>query len=149
MKGYGIKSASLRTVLKTMLSADVAVISVSEAAAKIDTALFLDTREIKEYSVSHLLNGIWIGHNDFDLVRLKNISLTQPIIVYCSIGKRSDTIARALLKAGYTTVKNLAGGIFEWVNQGHPVYKEDRQTNNVHVYNKFWGRWLTKGNKVY
>lgn len=149
MKSYGIKSASLRKVLKTMLSAEVPVIRISEAAVQIDTAVFLDSREREEYSVSHLPKAVWVGHNYFDLARLKNIAFTQAIIVYCSVGKRSDSIAKALLKEGYTNVANLAGGIFEWVNQGHAVYIGEKETNAVHVYNRFWGRWVTKGKKVY
>lgn len=135
-------------MLKTMLSADVPVISVSEAAMKIDTAIFLDSRELEEYNVSHLPNAIWIGHDDFDLARLKNISPTQLLIVYCSVGKRSDTITKALIQADYTNVQNLAGGIFEWVNQGHAVYCGGEETGDVHVFNAFWGRWLKRGNKV-
>jgi rhodanese-related sulfurtransferase len=42
--------------------------------------------------------------------------------VYCSIGKRSDEITKMLGEAGFTNARNLYGGIFEWVNQGHPVF---------------------------
>jgi len=33
--------------------------------------------------------------------------------VYCSLGIRSEVIAKKLKKAGYTNVFNLYGGIFE------------------------------------
>ena len=72
------------------------------------------------------------------------------VIVYCSIGKRSEDVTLKLKKAGYTNVKNLYGGIFEWVNQGHPVYNNNNiVTDSVHAYGNFWGKWLDKGVKVY
>ena len=51
---------------------------------------------------------------------------------------------------GFTNVFNLVGGIFEWKNQGHAVYStQNKITEKVHAYNKTWGVWLTKGEKVY
>ena len=47
-------------------------------------------------------------------------------------------------------VSNLYGGIFEWVNQENPVIDTTgNETKNIHAYNKTWGVWLNKGNKVY
>jgi predicted sulfurtransferase len=70
--------------------------------------------------------------------------------VYCSIGKRSESITQKLSKAGYGNVSNLYGGIFEWVNQGNGVVDvNNKQTNKIHAYGKFWGQWLHKGEKVY
>lgn len=149
MKGYGIKSSSLRLMLSTMLSADVPAIRVSQALAQMPNAVFLDSREKEEYNISHLPGAIWIGYNDFQLSRLQDIATSQSLIVYCSIGKRSDAITKKLRSAGYLAAQNLAGGIFEWVNQGNAVYSGGEQTTAVHVYNPFWGRWLKKGQKVF
>jgi fumarate hydratase class II len=56
----------------------------------------------------------------------------------------------ALEKAGFKKVMNLQGGIFDWVNNGYPVYDNDgNETKKVHAYDKSWGKWLTKGEKVY
>ncbi|WP_159038468.1 hypothetical protein [Brumimicrobium mesophilum] len=42
------------------------------------------------------------------------------------------------------------GSIFEWVNEGKPVYNlEGEETMKVHAYSKSWGIWLKKGEKVY
>jgi hypothetical protein len=70
--------------------------------------------------------------------------------VYCSLGIRSETIANQLKKAGYTNIKNLYGGIFEWRNKGFKVYNsEDKKTDSIHAFSKAWSKWLTKGTKVY
>ena len=48
-----------------------------------------------------------------------------------------------------TNVYNLYGGLFEWVNKGGDIYKKGQTTQKVHAYSKKWGRYLTKGIKVY
>lgn len=86
----------------------------------------------------------------FSLDKVKNIKKNQLLIVYCSIGKRSEEVTLILKKAGYTNVKNLYGGIFEWVNQGYPVYNNKNiVTHSVHAFGHFWGKYLNKGVKVY
>lgn len=145
-----VKSKSFNFVLKTMLSDDVPKITVSEAAKESNNYLFFDAREEEEFAVSHLPNAHFAGYKNFDLSRFRDIPKDKPIVVYCAIGKRSENITKELKKAGYTNVKNLYGGIFEWVNQGNVVYdKQNKQTLNVHAYSRLWGRFLDKGNKVY
>lgn len=50
---------------------------------------------------------------------------------------------------GFTRVSNLYGGIFEWVNEGHPVVRNGMPTEEVHAFSKTWGIWLRRGTKVY
>jgi rhodanese-related sulfurtransferase len=143
------KNIPLSAVLKTMLSPGVPTLGVEEALRVAGTVVFLDCREKEEFNVSHLPGACWIGFKDFTLTRLDHLRKNMPIVIYCSIGKRSDIIAKRLLLAGYTDVKNLAGGIFEWSNKGATLYKNGEPTNDVHAYNRFWARWLKKGNKVF
>ena len=84
------------------------------------------------------------------LAAVKNVAKGAEIIVYCSIGKRSEQITQKLDKAGYSNVSNLYGGIFEWVNQGGEVVDvNNKRTNRVDAHGRFWGQWLDKGEKVY
>lgn len=149
MPSYGVKSKSLRAVLHTLLSDDVPKISVQDAVAQTNNVLFIDAREKEEYDVSHLPGARFVGFKKFTAESLANVSKDKELIVYCSIGKRSDAIAKKLADAGFTHVHNLFGGIFEWVNQGNAVYRNEIVTNEVHAYNHLWGRWLEKGAKVY
>jgi len=71
------------------------------------------------------------------------------IVVYCSLGIRSEIIGKQLIAEGYTAVYNLYGGIFEWVNKGKAVYNNTQETSKVHAYSKSWGSYLLKGTKVY
>ena len=113
--------------------------------------ILLDSREKKEYEVSHIKGALYAGYEDFDLQEVsKNIkSKDAQIIVYCSLGVRSEDIAEILQKAGYTNIQNLHGGIFDWKNNNLPlVNAKQKQTDSVHVYSKKWGKWLTNGVKV-
>lgn len=115
----------------------------------LESALFLDTREKREFDVSHIQGARWVGYETFDVQSLNEIGKDQVIVVYCSIGARSEEIGKKLQKAGYKYVFNLYGGLFHWVNEGLPVYANGQQTKKVHAYNRAWGIWLTNGEKVY
>lgn len=131
-----------------MLTNKVNQASVQEVVAR-QAPVFLDTRKKEEYLVSHLPGAMHVGFKNFPVKKLEGIAAGADIVVYCTIGFRSERIARKLQQAGYTNVTNLYGGIFEWVNQGNPVYIGTAQTNRVHVFNKLWARWLRNGEKVF
>lgn len=144
-----VNNGSFNTLLKIILKHDVKEITVPEASAKKD-ALFIDAREKKEYNVSHINNAVFVGYDNFVLSSLQQVAKDKEIIVYCSIGKRSENITEKLKEEGFTNVSNLYGGIFEWMNQGNKVVDTyNKPTNRVHAYGKFWGKWLDKGEKVY
>ncbi len=147
---YGIRSKWKKLLLKTMLPDDVPKVSIANALAVKGKVLFLDTRAKEEFDVSHIEGAVFTGYKEFHLAVLKDIPKDQPIIVYCSIGKRSGDIGAKLIKAGYVNVQNLYGGIFEWINKGFPVVdNQNNLTQKVHAYNQTWGKWLNRGEKVY
>jgi len=124
----------------------------SEDIKDTETVLLLDTRKKEEYAVSHLKNAIWVGDKAFDpSAILEQLPDKQkPIIVYCSIGVRSEDIGEKLLALGYTNVQNLYGGIFQWKNNNGLVYNlKNQPTDSVHAFDKHWGKLLLKGVKVY
>jgi rhodanese-related sulfurtransferase len=143
------QSVAYKKMLDTLLKHTVKEISPKAAAAAAKNTIFLDARPASEYNVSHLQNAIRVGFTDFSFDKLAGINKTTPIIVYCSVGYRSEKITEKLNNAGYANVQNLYGGIFEWVNEGKPVTDSVGLTNNVHAYNKAWGKWVVKGNKKY
>jgi rhodanese-related sulfurtransferase len=146
------KPETLSELLKKYNEQSVPYISVQELAMLKTDAIILDAREIKEYHVSHLKNAIYVGYNFFEIdsVQQKLPNKDSQIVVYCSIGIRSEDIAEKLKKAGYSNVFNLYGGIFEWKNNNFTVYdSEEKETENVHTFNKAWSKWLRKGIKIY
>jgi rhodanese-related sulfurtransferase len=109
----------------------------------------LDIREKEEFEVSHIKAARNVGYFWFDMRTVYDIPLDADVVVYCSIGNRSEKIAEKLLHAGYKNIYNLHGGIFEWINSGQPVYKlNGAQTSEIHTYSKDWEQWVEKGSKV-
>ncbi len=142
------QSGAFNLTLKTLLSHSVKEVTVPNAVAA--NALFIDARELNEYNVSHIKNALFVGYENFNYDSLASVKKDQKIIVYCSVGYRSEKVSEKLIHTGFTDVSNLVGGIFEWVNQGNSVIDNNGDTTlNVHAYNKTWGVWLNKGNKVY
>ncbi len=135
--------------LRNLLAHSVNEISVREAQQQTGV-LFLDARERAEFDVSHIKNAANVGYQNFDNTCLQSVPKDQRIIVYCSVGYRSEKVAEKIKAAGYTQVFNLYGGIFEWVNEGNTVYDNaGKPTAKVHAYNHTWGIWLKKGEKVF
>jgi rhodanese-related sulfurtransferase len=46
------------------------------------------------------------------------------IVLYCRSGRMSTTVAEALVKAGYTDVYNLDGGMMAWEASGYPLTRK-------------------------
>ena len=133
--------------LSTMLNFSVPIIGVKELSEHQTEYVLLDAREPKEYEVSHIKNAKNIGYDHFLLENLQNMDKKTPIVVYCSVGYRSEKIGEKLQSGGFTNVKNLYGSIFEWVNQGFPVVGNDNKPIlKVHTYNSLWGHWVNKKN---
>lgn len=144
-----VQSSAYDLTLKTLLSHSVPEVSVLQVK-EMKNVLLLDAREWNEYRVSHIENAKYVGHDHFQLETLKTIDKKQKLVVYCSVGYRSEKISEKLKQAGFTDVSNLYGGIFEWVNQSNPVVdSKGKMTDNIHAYSKTWGVWLNKGVKVY
>jgi len=144
-----VESKSFNLMLSTLLAHNVPEMGISDIPAD-SNLVYVDAREKAEYDVSHIKNATWIGYEDFNLSRLDSISRDAKVVVYCSVGYRSEKITEKLKNAGFQYPSNLYGGIFEWVNQGLPIYDNNAQlTNKIHAYSPKWGIWLNKGEKVY
>lgn len=141
------------TMLKLLYKNTVPIVKPEQASFEMkrdSTIIILDTREKEEYTVSHISKAKYVGYDHFEMDSLKRIPKNVRIIVYCSVGYRSERIGEKLLKNGFTHVSNLYGGIFEWVNNDYPVVDiNNMPTHKVHAYSKLWGKWLIKGEKVY
>ncbi len=110
----------------------------------------LDTRSAREYEVSHIEEAEFVDYENFQPEDVNHLPKNQKVVVYCSVGYRSERIGEKLKELGFTEVYNLYGGIFEWKNQGYQVIDQQKQpTDRVHAYNRQWGKWLENGIKVY
>lgn len=103
-------------------------------------ALLLDARTEAEFAVSHLRGARRIDPDRPDLAMLANAP--SLVVVYCSIGWRSASVAEALTRPGGPEPRNLEGGIFAWANEGREVVRDGRPVRAVHPYDAVWGRLL-------
>jgi 3-mercaptopyruvate sulfurtransferase SseA len=69
-------------------------------------------------------------------------------VLYSSVGYRGARVANFLERQGYTQVYNLDGGEFRWANEGHPVYRQESPTTDVHPYNAGWGLMLESRHRI-
>lgn len=110
----------------------------------------LDAREPEEFNVSHIPGARLIGYDNFSKDSISDIPKDARVVVYCSVGYRSERIGERMQKMGFEHVSNLYGGIFDWKNQGNTVININQQpTDSIHTYNRSWSKWLYKGVKVY
>jgi hydroxyacylglutathione hydrolase len=109
--GYQIEKLSLLTVqqLKALLDKGQAV-------------TILDVRAEYEWSSGHIAGAqnVYVGKI---AQRLADISNDKPLIVICSIGHRASIAASILLRAGFTQVSNVLGGMTAWRQSGYSMVK--------------------------
>ena len=139
--------------LESLYNHSVPIILSKDLEYELDNGLpliILDTRSAEEYEVSHLNGARLVDYDHFEKKDVIDIPQNSRIIVYCSVGYRSEKIGEELLEMGYADVRNLYGGIFQWKNDGFEVVnKQSVETDSVHTYNKSWSKWLDNGIKVY
>lgn len=146
-----LKNLLYHIFLKFLIPGYTAYIEADQLKGAIskNDVIILDTRSREEYMVSHIPHAIWVGYEEFSLDKVTHLAKDTCIVVYCSVGYRSNQISKKLQEEGYSCVRNLYGGIFEWVNQGHTVYADGKKTDNIHPYSFKWGIWLSGGTKIY
>ncbi len=144
-----VDNPAFDSFLKTFLNHSVKELTVKDLTKK-RNYLLLDARAKEEYQISHIPNALFIGYDKLAKEIRDSINKEKQIIVYCSVGYRSEKVAEALQKDGYKNVSNLYGGIFEWVNEGNTIHDlEENPTNKIHAFDKKWAIWLEKGEKIY
>ncbi len=125
-----------------------------EQLSKLENPILLDIREPDEFAVSHLAGAIQINPDADTQTALSKIGDTtgRPVIVYCSVGRRSSGFAARLqsdlIENGATQVSNLENGIFGWHNAEHPLMDSDGKTDVVHPYNGVWKRYVRRKDKA-
>ena len=143
-----LRAESFDDMLDGLLTETIPQISTTELAAKLaqkDQLILLDTRERKEFEISHLEGALCVGYKKLNLTSVNKLPKDTEIIVYCSIGKRSEIVGGKLKNMGFVKVKNLRGGIFQWANERRTIRSsKGKGTNSVHPYNTVWGKWLKR-----
>ncbi len=121
-----------------------------EDKRKSQKILLLDTRSPEEYGVSHIEGAKFIEYDRLNSSSFDGLDKETTIVVYCTVGYRSERVGEKLQKEGFQEVYNLYGGVLQWANEGRPVVNDKGvRTDSVHTYSRHWSHWLQKGIKVY
>jgi rhodanese-related sulfurtransferase len=108
--------------------------------------VLLDARTEAEYAVSHLSGALQIDPYKPSLAGLTRFPTDTPIVVYSSAGYRGARVASWLGRAGYPKVQNLGSSLFQWTNEGRPIFQGNRPAEVVHPFDGRWGwGWLLEG----
>lgn len=92
-------------------------ITAEEAKKIIDSGeehIILDVREQDEFDAGHIPGAILLPYTEIES-KAEDVlpDKDKQILVYCRSGRRSKIAAEALVKLGYTNVKEF-GGIIDW-----------------------------------
>ncbi|NVO32832.1 rhodanese-like domain-containing protein [Hymenobacter lapidiphilus] len=138
-----------KNTVPTIQPKALATLLREEPASGRGNVLLLDTRTPAEYKVSHLRGARFVDFDNFRKLDLKDVARTRPVVVYCTVGARSEQVGSWLREQGFRDVRNLYGGIFQWMNDGQAVVNAQGPTTDVHPYSVLWRPWLKTGNPVY
>ncbi len=101
--------------------AQASEITAAQAYAKYQSgAFFLDVRTQAEYDQGHIAKSVLIPLDELPN-RLSEVPREQDIVVVCKSGPRSKEGGAILLKAGYTRVSCLSGGLQAWTAAGYTL----------------------------
>ena len=153
-----LSQSPIDNALKRYNSGDIPYINTQTAAKwqQSDSVIFLDTRSYVEFEVSHLPKAQFIGYKEFNQEKIKSMTRmsdesftlqkSTPIVVYCSIGVRSEQIGLKLKKLGFNNIYNLYGGIVLWYNENREIVdSQERSTREIHGYDKNWAQYIQGG----
>ena len=116
--------------------------------------IILDARAAAEFDVSHLRGAVQVPNAKTAVKTMSRLletskastnssnSVAPSIVVYCSVGYRSAKVVDKLIQAGVENIYNLEGSIFQWFNEGRPVFKGETQVDEVHPFDATWGKLL-------
>jgi adenylyltransferase/sulfurtransferase len=97
-------------------------ITANELKARIDSGarlLVLDVREPTEYRINRIEGSVLMPLGEVPR-RYQELDDQAEIICLCKIGARSAKASDFLRSVGFKNVKNLKGGIVEWINKVDP-----------------------------
>lgn len=130
--------------VRARLKGSIPWIDVTTLHRHLSEYVVLDTREPEEFAISHIPGARHIGYRKLDKNLLDQLDRASPVVVYCSIGYRSEQVGEHLQKLGFREVYNVFGSIFEWANRGLPLHgPHEAPVYQLHTYSRRWSKWVT------
>ena len=84
-----------------------------------ETPFVLDVREPNEYQINRIAGSTLIPLGELPR-RYQELPRDREIVAHCKMGGRSAKATEFLKSVGFTNVKNLKGGILDWIDKVDP-----------------------------
>jgi adenylyltransferase/sulfurtransferase len=84
-----------------------------------ETPFILDVREPNEYQINRIAGSTLIPLGELPR-RYQELPRDREIVTQCKMGGRSAKAQDFLKSVGFSNVKNLKGGILEWIDKVDP-----------------------------
>lgn len=87
-------------------------------------AYLLDVREPDEWAAGHAPDAHHLPMLEVP-PRLTEVPADGDVVVVCRSGARSARVVDFLIRNGRDNVRNLDGGMHDWIAAGHPLVSDD------------------------
>jgi adenylyltransferase/sulfurtransferase len=117
---HSYERTSCEVPMATEMTSDE--ISVTELKARIDSGeapAIVDVREPQEYEICRIPGAVLIPMRELPS-RVAELDPTAELVLHCRSGVRSANATLWLRKQGFVRVRNLTGGILEWIDTVDP-----------------------------
>ena len=98
---------------------EITPVELKQRMDKGDDVFVLDVREPNEYQINKIAGSTLIPLGELPR-RYQELPKDREIITQCKMGGRSQKALEFLRTVGFTKVKNLKGGILEWIDKVDP-----------------------------
>ena len=98
---------------------DITSVELNERLQRGDPVLVLDVREPQEYQINRIQGSTLIPLGELGQ-RYAELNADQEIVTQCKSGMRSAKAADFLRQKGFRRVRNLKGGILDWIDKVDP-----------------------------
>jgi adenylyltransferase/sulfurtransferase len=99
---------------------DITSLGLKERVDSGDRLTIVDVREPNEYQINRIPGSVLIPLGDIPK-RYHELDPDEAIVVHCKSGVRSAKAADFLRSVGFKDVKNLKGGILDWIDKVDPT----------------------------
>jgi len=99
---------------------DITAVELKRKMDAGETVFVLDVREANEFQINRIPGSTLIPLGEVPR-RYQEVDREQDIVVMCKMGGRSAKAVDFLRSVGFTRIKNLRGGILEWIDKVDPT----------------------------
>jgi adenylyltransferase/sulfurtransferase len=115
----GVVPAAPENVGGTVNDWEITPVELKKKLDAGETPLILDVREPNEYQINRISGSTLIPLGELPR-RYQELPRDREIVAQCKMGGRSAKAMDFLKTVGFTNVKNLKGGIIDWVDKVDP-----------------------------